>query len=254
MSKLDYLRPQTTEEALGQLASGAVLAGGVYLTPRRHALSAVIDLQDLDLGEMESVGDRLRVGATVLLEQLRIHPSTPAGLARACRHEAALNIRNQSTIGGLVHVADGRSPLLTALLSLECSISLEPGSQTARLEDWLAASGDGDGSLMTDMSIRLPAKMTFESVARAPLDRPIVCAAASRGADESSLRLSLGGFGDRPVLVESVSDAASAGQWDAVASAARKAFAEAGDVWATREYRSEAAATLAQRVLRKVMG
>jgi CO/xanthine dehydrogenase FAD-binding subunit len=254
MSTLKYHRPRSVDEALELLANGTPLAGGVSLTPRRRSVDAVVDLQDLGLAAIESGEGHLRVGAAASLERLRTAASLPQALAQACRHEAGLNVRNQATLGGLVHAGDGRSPLLTALLSLRCELSFARTEARIELDEYLDER-DGPGpALMTAMLIDLPTAMAFEAVSRSPLDRPIVCAAAVRyegnGAGGSGVRLALGGYGDRPLVgyAESAADPVAS-----LVAGAREAFGDAGDAWATAAYRSDVAAALAQRLLTEVM-
>lgn len=254
MSAMKYHRPQSMEEALTLLAKGIPLAGGVSLTPRRRSIEAAVDLQDLGLADIEVQDGHTKVGATVSLERLRAASWLPQALERACRHEAGLNVRNQATIGGLVHASDGRSPLLTALLALRCTLKFAPGGESIGLDEHLTERSGTGSRILTEMLIDLPTAMAFEAVGRSPLDRPVVCAAAARYADTGAsgpeIRLALGGFGSRPVVGYTDSSADPAAS---LAAGARDAYAEAGDAWATAEYRSDVAGALAQRLLTEVM-
>jgi CO/xanthine dehydrogenase FAD-binding subunit len=60
-------------------------------------------------------------------------------------------------------------------------------------------------------------------------------------------RLALGGYGKIPTLAMDGTEA------DGIDSAARNAFHEANDEWASAEYRLDVAATLAKRCLDAVM-
>jgi CO/xanthine dehydrogenase FAD-binding subunit len=90
--------------------------------------------------------------------------------------------------------------------------------------------------------------LAYEQVARSPIDRPIVCAAAG-GDGQGGLRLSLGGFGRRPILVPI--EHLDPGE---AAEAAASAYREAGDAWADADYRSEVAGVLARRVTAQAAG
>jgi hypothetical protein len=83
-------------------------------------------------------------------------------------------------------------------------------------------------------------RLAFETVARTPADRPIVCAALAQW-PSGRTRLALGGYGQAPLL------AMDGNEPGGVETAVRNAFAEAGDEWASAEYRSEMAAVLAKR-------
>jgi len=99
--------------------------------------------------------------------------------------------------------------------------------------------------LITRIEILLNAKLTFETVARTPADKPIVCAALAQW-PSGRTRLALGGWGKSPLL------AMDGNEPGGVEEAARNAFAEAADEWASAEYRSEVAAVLAKRCLESI--
>src|SRR4030067_351266 len=103
------------DEAMALLEQGVPRAGGTGLTPRRHRLEGVVDLQDLGMAALERKGDGLEVGAGCTLQQIvEADALVPSELAAACRAEAAWNLRNMATLGGSVVAGDGRSPLLAA--------------------------------------------------------------------------------------------------------------------------------------------
>jgi CO/xanthine dehydrogenase FAD-binding subunit len=97
-------------------------------------------------------------------------------------------------------------------------------------------------TLILKIIIPLNAKISFDQVARTPVDRPIVCAAVTRWASGRT-RLVLGGTGKAPLLAMDGTEA------DGIDSAAKNAFHEAADEWASAEYRMDVAATLAKRCL-----
>jgi CO/xanthine dehydrogenase FAD-binding subunit len=85
-------------------------------------------------------------------------------------------------------------------------------------------------------------RLAFETVARTPSDKPIVCAAVAQW-PSGRTRLALGGWGKAPAL------ALDGNGPDDLEAAARNAFSEAGDEWASKEYRNEIASVLAKRCL-----
>jgi CO/xanthine dehydrogenase FAD-binding subunit len=107
--------------------------------------------------------------------------------------------------------------------------------------------------LITKITIPLNAKLAFESVARSPMDRPIVCAAVVRWA-AGRTRLVLGGTGNSPTLAMdgTESDGIEA-SINSAQAAAKNAFHGATDEWASAEYRMDVAATLAKRCMETVM-
>ena len=83
-------------------------------------------------------------------------------------------------------------------------------------------------------------KLAFESVARTPADKPIVCAAFAQW-PSGRTRLAIGGWGLAPTL------AMDGNEPGGVQDAAQNACTEAGDEWASAEYRMEIAGILAKR-------
>ena len=79
-------------------------------------------------------------------------------------------------------------------------------------------------------------------VARSPADLPIVAAAVTKWSSGRT-RVVLAGFGDHPRMVFDGPDAVGA------EIASRDAYSEAGDQWASAEYRSDTAAALVARCM-----
>ncbi len=250
MDPLEYHRPKTMEEALPLLRRGQPLAGGTDLVPRRLRLNSVVDLQALGLDEIQVTPSGLRIGATVRLQQLvEAGEGVPGALVEACRLEATLNLRNMATVGGTIMAADGRSPVATVLLALGAEVTLQPGEESVSLDSLLDRRGAGlHGRLITEVKVPPIEFAAYEQVARAPADRPLVSVCAARLRGRADIRLALGGFGPRPVaLVAERSDPEEA------AKAVSLAYAEAGDAWASAEYRSAVAAVLVRRVMEEAV-
>ena len=121
-----YHRPHSLDEALKLLSRSTPvtvpLGGGTVLSHHRVGNIEVVDLQALGMGEIKEHGKSLEVGATVTQQQLLEAPACPKGLAAAIRLESPLNLRNASSVAGALVTADGRSPLVTALLALDAQI------------------------------------------------------------------------------------------------------------------------------------
>ena len=98
------------------------------------------------------------------------------------------------------------------------------------------------GTLVTTVNIPSNVTLTYEYVARTPADLPIVCAAVAQWLSGRT-RVALGGFGNAPLL------AMDGPEPEGAETAARDAFREAGDQWASAEYRSDIAAILVKRCL-----
>jgi CO/xanthine dehydrogenase FAD-binding subunit len=238
----NYHRPQTIEAALDlltqpntlPLGGGTVLNSPVY----KDQQISVVDLQALNLNHIHKKGNLLEVGATTSLEQFLQNAHTPEAVKQAIRQEATLNIRNAATVAGSLVSCGGRSPLGTIMLALDAKLILV-GAQAATIDltEYWALRPKG---LITRIDIPLNVKSNYEQVARTPADRPIVAAALVQWASGRT-RLALGGYGKTPSLAMDGTEA------DGLEAAAKNAFHEAADQWASAEYRMDAAATLVKR-------
>ena len=101
------------------------------------------------------------------------------------------------------------------------------------------------GKLITEIFIsNIPQSAYFYS-ARSPADLPIVAAAASKW-PSGRTRVVLAGYGELPRMVFDGPDSQGA------EIAARDAYSEAADQWASAEYRSDTAAALVLRCLNQI--
>ncbi len=239
-----YHRPKTLNEALTLLAKPNVvpLGGGTLLAhPTADSVEAV-DLQALGLDTVKKQGNNLEIGATVTLQQLLESEHCPEALKAALRLEAPLNLRNAATVAGALVACDGRSTFATVLLAVDAKLDIrysKDDSRVSNIGDFLPLRPRG---LITSITFPLNLKLAFDYVARTPADKPIVCAALAQW-NSGRTRLALGGYGKSPILAMDGTEA------EGVEAAARNAFHEATDEWASAEYRMDVAATLAKRCL-----
>ena len=98
------------------------------------------------------------------------------------------------------------------------------------------------GKLITSIEIPLNARLAFESVARTPADKPIICVALAQW-PSGRTRLVVGGWGSSPTVAMDGNEVLG------VVEAARNAAHDASDEWASAEYRTDVAAVLAKRCL-----
>ncbi|PWH12543.1 MAG: hypothetical protein DDG60_12595 [Anaerolineae bacterium] len=242
-----YHRPQTLEEALRLLAipNTLPLGGGTKLNSPafKERDFAVVDLQNLGLHQITMSGSILNIGATARLQALQESDAIPPALKQAIQQEAPLNLRNAATVAGTLVTADGRSSFGTAMLALDAKLTLlRDQPAIISLSEYWALRPTG---LITQISIPLNVKFAYEQVARTPADVPIVCTALAQW-KSGRTRLALGGYGATPLLALDGTEA------EGLEVAAQNAFYEAGDAWASAEYRREVAATLAQRCLQRL--
>jgi CO/xanthine dehydrogenase FAD-binding subunit len=249
MSPLIYKRPENLKEAIKLIKDGIPLGGGTRLAVQQHTGRKYVDLQALSMDEIKEHDDGWNLGAMVRIEAL-VEPeaSLPSAFSLAARREAGWNLRNQASLGGVAMAADGRSPLLTCLLASGAEVTLEPGSKQVPLHDLLSQRDTLEGVLVTALRLPRISGLAYEQVSRSPADRPIVCAAASKiEGQKPAWRVAIGGFGAAPELIHD-------GGYDLETchKKASDAYKEAGDAWASSDYRAEVAAILVGRVLGEV--
>ncbi|MBL7161890.1 MAG: FAD binding domain-containing protein [Anaerolineales bacterium] len=243
----EYHRPDKLEDALDLLARTnpltVPLGGGTVLNQPSDQQVAVVDLQALGLNLIEPRGRTLSIGATVTLQALLDASKTPLVLKAAIRHEATYNIRQVATVAGALMAADGRSPFAAAILALAPELTLQPGDEKVSYGELLPLRAEQmPGRLITYVAIPLDVKLAYQYVARSPADLPIVCAAVAKW-PSGRTRVVLGGYGESPLLAMDGPNPQGAD------IAARDAYREAGDQWASAEYRSDVAAKLTRRCI-----
>lgn len=247
-----YHRPKTLDEALTLIAQPNILplGGGTLLASHKPTSDPVevVDLQSLGLDSVKQSGNNLELGATLTLQRLLESEYCPAALKLALKLEAPLNIRNAATLAGTLVSSDGRSTFATTLLAMDTKIHLtskQKSEETINIGDFLPLREQIRGKLITKIILPLNAKLAFEYVSRTPADKPIVCAALAQWNSGRS-RLTLGGYGSSPILGMDGTES------EGLETAARNAFHEATDEWASAEYRMDVAATLAKRCLERI--
>lgn len=238
-----YHRPQTLEEALTLLTQPDTvpLGGGTLLSKPTTDSVAVVDLQRLGLDSLRAAGGELQIGATCTLQALLESEHCPAALKTALKLEAPLNIRNAATVAGALVASDGRSTFASMLLAMDAKIEFIENRQSKIVNcgEFILIRPNG---LITSITIPLKVKTAFEFVSKTPADKPIVCAALVQW-NSGRARLTLGGYGESPLLALDGTEA------DGLETAARNAYHEANDAWASAEYRMDVAAALSKRCL-----
>lgn len=243
----EYNRPKTIEEALVLLERKEPrtypLAGGSVVNQPSPEPKAVVDLQALCLDKIEHKGNTYTLGAALTLQKMYDLPDLPQALRKAIEHEATHNLRNVASIAGTLVAADGRSPFSTAMLTCDVQLKILPGDATIRLGELLPQRERYlQGKLIVQVALPLNIRLAYQYVARTPADLPIVCVAVARWSSGRT-RVVLGGFGSAPTL------AMDGPQSEGAEIAARSAYLQAQDTWASAEYRSYIAGVLTQRCL-----
>ena len=249
---VEYHRPEKLEDALALLSRlnpvSLPIGGGTTLDRSSPEPIAVVDLQSLDLDTLSEHSNTIELGACVTLQALlsfieEQRLESLMMLPKVLRHEASYNLRQVGTLAGTLMSADGRSPFTTAMIALDCTLTIAPGSEVVGLGEILPLRREFlPHRLITSLSIPKNVNLSYEFVARSPADLPIVCAAGAVW-PSGRTRVALGGFGASPILVFDGNDGEGA------ELAAASAYSQAGDQWASAEYRQEIASVLTKRLV-----
>ena len=248
---VEYHRPQSIDEAMHLLARETPktfpLGGGTVLNLPDQLPIAVVDLQSLGFDILSKANNVWQIGATVRLQQLIKEEAIYPALKAAILHEATYNIRQVGTIAGSLVSGNGRSPLAAAMLAVSTQVELLPGDEPVSLGEFLLfREGKQKKSyLITQINFPSNLRLAYEYVARTPADLPIVCAAVAQW-PTGRTRAVLGGYGNSPLLAFDGPNPMGC------EVAARDAYSEAGDPWASADYRRNMAFVLTQRCLKQV--
>jgi CO/xanthine dehydrogenase FAD-binding subunit len=132
------------------------------------------------------------------------------------------------------------------LLALDGEIVLQgtkKSPERIHLGDFLPVSQEMlTGRLITDVILPNNIQAAYLYSARSPADLPIVAAATAKW-PSGRTRVVLAGYGEQPRMVFDGPDHQGA------VIAARDAYSDAADQWASAEYRSDTAGVLVQRCL-----
>jgi len=243
----EYHRPKNINEALSLLAREKIvtvpLAGGTVINRPSTEQIAVVDLQELGMDQFDRRGNTLILGAMLTLQSLSGIEDLSAAFLQAICHEATYNLRQVATVAGTLVAADGRSTFTTAMSALDAELTLLPGNEHVRLGDILPVRKERlHRRLITQVTLPVNVRLGFESIARTPADLPIVCAAVAQW-PSGRTRVTLGGYGKAPLL------AMDGPEEQGAVEAAKNAYLQAEDQWASAEYRCEMAGVLVQRCL-----
>jgi len=214
--RFDYVRPDSTDEAVAVLAeygeAANVLAGGqslmAMLNLRLAEPAVLIDIASLkELDYIRVADGKVEVGAAVTQNRLKDWPELAAKLpllATALPFVGHFQTRNKGTVCGSIAHADPSSeiPLVLATLGGEVVLRSHRGARV------LAAADFQRGTLTTArepdeliMAVRFPvqptARVAFREVARRHGDFAIIAVAACVE-DRNTVRIGIGGIADRP--------------------------------------------------------
>lgn len=278
---IPILCPRSLPELLGLLADYAgqarLIAGGAALVPRLHereiAPAALISLAGVpELAAIELRDGWLRLGATVTIRALELHPAVRQRcplLAEACHQVGNVRIRNQATLGGNLAEANYATDLPAALLALDARVTAASASGTRTLSISELLAGSGATTLRPDeclTEVELPlaggtppqAYLKFRS--RAEKERPCVGVAAvahwHAGRCER-LVVAVGAACERPARLPAAEALAAGTTLDerviaAVADGYGAGIAPLSDLRASAWYRTEIVRVYVRRALQQI--
>ncbi|MBN1231274.1 MAG: FAD binding domain-containing protein [Anaerolineales bacterium] len=242
---IEYHAPETIAEAQQLLSRKKpvtrVLGGGSILNRPSKDDFAVVDIQKLSLGSYFETDGKTIIGAGLTMQQL-LDKKPGAALEKAIHHEATYNIRQVATVVGRLVGGDGRSALLITFAVLDPEVIMD--TDKINMMGVLSSKKEKlSGKLITELEFTTPDKCQYEYVARTPADLPVVGVAAALWGDQR-LRISIGGYGEMPkVAYDGIPEKKKA------LESVIETLSNAGDQWASAEYRLDVTKTLITRIL-----
>ncbi|MGB4596280.1 MAG: hypothetical protein WBI14_10310 [Anaerolineaceae bacterium] len=246
--EMTYVRPESLIEAIaafeGAQGKVGVLCGGAFDRSRLLDADVLIDIQNIGPDEEPEVG-ALVFGPGETLVDLQQAMVQYADFERVVVAEAGLNIRNTLSLFNFLKIADGRSPLLVALRAMNVVLRWQPGNQVMCLEEYLGTRQQDNPGFWSGLVIEAPKAFVFESVARTPLDKPIVALGMTR-LNNGKLRVAVGGSVNLPVSIDLPTSGGAGKEW------IMQAFESLDDAWASSAYRQDVAGVLFGRLVEKI--
>jgi CO/xanthine dehydrogenase FAD-binding subunit len=234
-----YLLPDSAEQAVAELASGAaVMGGGTTVMPAVHAgaldATRVVGLGRAGLATVERSGGRTTIGAMTTLATLSSLDGVPA-LASAAAAVGGPALRNMATVGGNLIVG---GDVATALLALEAEVVL--GGRRVPVERFWDEFRPGT-EIVTAVAFDDDAGSVFLRWARRAANSPaVVCVAVAGG------RVALGGVAPHPVRSHA---AEAAGDPEEAGAAAAEEVDPPTDAIASAWYRRRMTELFVRRAL-----
>lgn len=274
----EYQRPATIGEACALLAkdgNARVIAGGQTLIPmlamRLARPSCLVDIARIpELTGIRDEGEFIAIGAAtrqVVAERDPLVARKVPLLAKALPWVGHAPTRNRGTIGGSVANGDPAAEIALVAVTLDATLVVQTAEETSELaaaEFYLGPmiTALPEGGILTAVHFPVWTEACigtgFHEVAARKSDFALVAAAAQVALDADGrctmLAAGLGGAGDAPVRLDSVSEAliGSRLEDDAVREAVEVATTEletADDLHASAAYRRRVAASLTRRAI-----
>jgi CO/xanthine dehydrogenase FAD-binding subunit len=225
--------------------------------PWTAGISELVDIKDLDAATgVSALRDTLRIGALVTADELAssaiVRREAPA-LAEAAAATSAPALRRRGTVGGNIITPHPAGDVVTALLALDATAEVIEGGITRdeTLADLLSPQSNrrARSRLILAVEFRKCRQSAFEKLgSRAAFSRSIVstCVVVRDG----TLRVALGGLGERPFLSENAAIAAAEGR--PMKQPRREQSRPPSDRWMSWSHRLQIADALIARALSRV--
>lgn len=215
----EFFKPANVEEALKlkkEQSHSFYLGGGTKLnnSGEDYKAEAFISLENMNLKGILKTGDKMKVGAVETLQCLIDSPEISDFLKTAASGESNRNIRNASTIGGVIASGKSWSTVLIALMAMDADVeTAEEGILS--ICDYVKNRKD---SLILSVLLPLKEAGMHQNIQRKTANsRPelVVASLIEKSGDEvKKAVLVLGGISDIPMRLESVEKKIKSGELD----------------------------------------
>ena len=277
MEDLDYVSPQSIDEAISILAAGGtsakVFAGGTDLLVQIHEEiiepTILVDIKNIpELRKIRFEKDFIVVGAAItgaeLGENEKIKVTWP-GVVEAVELIGSYQIQGRATIGGNLCNASPAADSVPAFVAAGALIQIvgPDGNRSISTQDFLVGPGTTalkQGEFVTHIKLPQRSGKTGDAylrfIPRTEMDIAVVGAGISVSLNSDGIcddvRLALGAVAPTAILVESATDILIGNKLndstlDALSEAAKKACSPISDKRGTDEFRKEVAGVLTGR-------
>jgi carbon-monoxide dehydrogenase medium subunit len=271
-----FSRPTELDETLALLAEygdeAVVMAGGQSLTPllnlRMARPEVVIDVSRVSgLDELAAGSDALTVGATCRARRVELDPQVRSLLPvvpEALGYVGHPQIRNRSTLGGMVAFADPAAEIPAVLRACDGTVELRSadGRREVQAADFFTGvyqTARADDELVTAIRFTIPPSHRFVVTEYARRHGDFAVAGAVIGLDRAEgairgLRLGFFGVGSGPVRLEELERRFVGADFngrviDEIAGGVGDLLTPASDVHASAAYRRHVASVVTRRSL-----
>ena len=222
----DYVRPESVDEALAELADpeAMAIAGGHSLLPmmklRLARPSRLVDLAGLGLGGVAVDGSTIRIGALTTYDELlslRDVP-LPGALCDGAARVGDVQVRNAGTVGGALAHGDPASDFAAAVIAIGTTLLLHSpeGDREVAAEAFFLGPFT---TLLTRqellLELRVPVPAAGEGSAYVAFEDPAsgypLAGAAVRVGSDGRCTVGLTGIAGQPLRATAVEEAIGAG-------------------------------------------